>query len=160
MSTVIDVTNTLGAETHFHSHTEWRKGSALVCIHVSDLFTHLCVAFNNAPLNLSDNFPRKDREDWGRINAGISSDTYATAISQCESPKRSLFGRRSSKEFSPDHMVRDLTKTLRSSIPDHADELQTRESKLERAKEALPDNLKAKVMEIGGDLYLPMDDDE
>ncbi|KAJ1300817.1 hypothetical protein OPQ81_002457 [Rhizoctonia solani] len=106
------------------------KGTPLVCLH--------------------------DREGWGRLNAGIASQTYATIISQCDTSNTTT--RRHARLARSDRLLRDWQASARAEIPDNADELLSPEEKLSRAKAAVPDHLKDKIMSVGDHLILPPGD--
>ncbi|CAE7230099.1 unnamed protein product [Rhizoctonia solani] len=106
-----------------------------------------------------ENFPRQDREGWGALNAGIASQTYSTILSQCDS-SNSTAARRHARLARSDRLLRDWRASSRAEIPDNADELQTTEQKLSRAKAAVPDHLKDKIMSVGDTLVLPVGDDD
>lgn len=105
-----------------------------------------------------DKFPRADREGWGTLNAGIASDTYATVISQCET-SNSTTSRRHARLARSDRMLRQWSASRRAEIPANADELQTDEDKVARAKASLPDHLKDKIMSVGDSLIVPVADE-
>ncbi|CAE6486449.1 unnamed protein product [Rhizoctonia solani] len=105
-----------------------------------------------------ENFPRQEREGWGKLNAGIASQTYSTILSQCETSNSTT--RRHARLSRADRLLRDWRATARAEIPDNADELLSIEQKLSRAKEAVPDQLKDKIMKVGDTLILPVGDDD
>ncbi|CAE6427679.1 unnamed protein product [Rhizoctonia solani] len=106
-----------------------------------------------------ENFPRKEREGWGTLNAGIASQTYSTILSQCDASP-STTTKRESRLTRSDRLLRDWRASARAEIPDNADELQTPEQRLSRAKAAVPDHLKDKIMSVGDTLIVPVGDDD
>ncbi|CAE6464692.1 unnamed protein product [Rhizoctonia solani] len=106
-----------------------------------------------------ENFPRQEREGWGTLNAGIASQTYSTILSQCEATNATT-SKRHSRLARSDRLLRDWRASARAEIPDNADELQTPEQKLSRAKAAVPDHLKDKIMKVGDTLIVPVGDDD
>ncbi|KAF8751691.1 hypothetical protein RHS01_08229 [Rhizoctonia solani] len=79
-----------------------------------------------------ENFPRQEREGHQRDHL--------------EAPLEAR---------SSDRLLRDWRASARAEIPDNADELQTPEQKLSRAKAAVPDHLKDKIMKVGDTLIVP-----
>ncbi|EUC62945.1 hypothetical protein RSOL_465840 [Rhizoctonia solani AG-3 Rhs1AP] len=106
-----------------------------------------------------ENFPRKEREAWGTLNAGIASQTYSTILSQCDT-SNSTTTRRHSRLARSDRLLRNWRASVRSEVPSNADELQSIEQKLSRAKAAVPDHLKDKIISVGDTLILPVADDD
>ncbi|KAB5589398.1 hypothetical protein CTheo_7165 [Ceratobasidium theobromae] len=98
-----------------------------------------------------DGFPRAERQDFGTVNARISSETYATVISHCDSGKRDLSVARAERLS---HSKSEI------EAPIHAYDRRDTKAKLASAKAALPDKLKAKVIEADDALLLPVDDDD
>ncbi|CCO32916.1 hypothetical protein BN14_06980 [Rhizoctonia solani AG-1 IB] len=87
-----------------------------------------------------ENFPRKEREGLGNPQC---RNCFSDLFDDPEPMRRLPFD---------DHEA--------AEIPDNADELQTPEQRLSRAKAAVPDHLKDKIMSVGDTLIVPVGDDD
>ncbi|EUC62949.1 hypothetical protein RSOL_466080, partial [Rhizoctonia solani AG-3 Rhs1AP] len=103
-----------------------------------------------------DSLPRQARVGWGKLHAGIISQTYSTILSECHDSKSNQASRHARLARS-DRQPRGKD-AVKAEILDDTREQESTEEKLLRAKAAVPDHLKSEVMRVGNTIILPVMD--